>query len=674
MKSKQHFVFIIFLILTGIINAQWSSNPAINLAVCDTTGEQALAKIESTSDGGCYISWFDNRSGSYAVYLQRLGPLGNKLWASTGLLISNNPQSTSLVDYDLLVDADDHVVIAFTDTRNGGDLNVFAYRISPNGDFVWGNNGISLSGSTDFQANPKLAQSDDGNIVVAWIIAPARYQVGLQKISLAGNKLWGTNPIVLQSATEGYSYPDIVPSDSGGVILFHTAVTGTFPAQTVKLRAKKISSVGTVSWNTNIQDLGTIAAFTVPKVYSDNNGGGLIAWHDDRDNNSLQSGFVQRVSSSGSRYFPVNGAEVSLMANRHKFNPVVAFDDSANATFVFWMETEPNQNQNGISGQKLSLNGTRQWTDNAKIFKSLSAPNTVSISSLNSEMGNGKAYLFYLEGSASGLNDKVEGFACDANGNFLWPGNFVILSNPTSDKLQMVSTVDVYKNCKLTWGDNRVDAQGIYGQDINPLGELGNSIIPVELTSFNANAVDGNVQLSWTTATELNNSGFEIERSVISNKERNLFWEKVGFVNGHGTTAELQSYSFVDKNLASGKYLYRLKQIDFDGSFSYSNEVEVDLTLPLLFKLEQNYPNPFNPSTTIRYTIPNVISTEGRNLNVSLKVYDVLGNEVAILVDKNQSAGNYEIIFDAKDISSGIYFFKLQAGDFNQSLKMILLK
>ena len=150
-------------------------------------------------------------------------------------------------------------------------------------------------------------------------------QVGLQKISPAGAKLWGTNPIILQSATEGYNYPDVVTSDSGGVILFHTATTGSFPAQTVKLRCKENYFYRKVSWDLNIQDLGKIAAFTTPKVYSDNNNGGLIAWHDDRDNNSLQSAFVQRVSSSGTIYFPVDGAEVSLMANRHKFNPVVCF-------------------------------------------------------------------------------------------------------------------------------------------------------------------------------------------------------------------------------------------------------------------------------------------------------------------------------------------------------------
>ena len=305
-------LFILSLIIAQTINAQWSSNPAVNLAVCDTTGEQALAKIGSTSDGGSYISWFDNRNGSYAVYLQRLDPLGNKMWAPTGLLISNNQQSSSLVDWDLIVDDNNNAIVAFTDTRNSGNLNPFVYAISPNGDFLWGANGIDLNPTADFQANPKLAKTDDGNVVVAWIIAATRTQVGLQKISPAGVKLWGTNPIILQSATEGYNYPDVVTSDSGGVILFHTATTGSFPAQTVKLRSKKITSSGNVSWDLSIQDLGKIAAFTTPKVYTDNNNGGLIAWHDDRDNNSLQSAFVQRVSSSGTLFFPVDGAEVFI--------------------------------------------------------------------------------------------------------------------------------------------------------------------------------------------------------------------------------------------------------------------------------------------------------------------------------------------------------------------------
>ncbi len=683
---KKYYLLLVFSLISSseIALAQWSTNPAVNLAVCDTTGEQALAKIGSTSDGGTYIAWFDNRSGSYAVYLQRLDPLGYKMWAPNGLLVSNNSQSSSLVDWDLMVDDNDNAIIAFTDTRNSGNLNPFIYAISPNGDFLWGANGIDLNPTADFQANPKLAKTDDGNIVVAWIIASARSQVGLQKISSTGTKLWGTNPIVLQSATEGYNYPDVVTSDSGGVILFHTATTGSFPAQTVKLRAKKITSSGTVSWNKNIQDIGTIAAFTVPKVYSDNNNGGLVAWHDDRDNNSLQSGFVQRVSSSGSLYFPVDGAEVSLLANRHKFNPVVAFDNNTNDTYVFWMETEPNQNQNGISGQKLSSNGTRQWTDNAKIFKDLSVPFTTSISYLTAEIGNGKAYLFYLEGNGSGLNDKVEGFACNTSGDFLWTGNFTILSNPTSDKLQLVSTVDVFKNCKLAWGDDRLDGAGIYAQDINPDGQLGNSIVPVELVSFSANVSNNSVALNWITATELNNAGFEIQRKQVFSQQSlvgNEEWDVLGLVIGKGTTTESQSYSFVDQSLSTGKYIYRLKQIDFDGSFTYSNEIEVDLSLPTSLSLEQNYPNPFNPTTTIKYTIPNfALSASSRaesrdeESRVILKVYDVLGNEVATLVNEIQPAGNYELNFNAALLPSGVYFYKLQAGSFSETKRMVLLK
>ncbi|MDT3695240.1 MAG: T9SS type A sorting domain-containing protein [Ignavibacterium sp.] len=664
MKTIQSFL-LIFIFLTVGITAQWSSNPALNLTVCDTTGEQALAKIVSTSDGGCYISWFDTRSGSYNVYLQRLDPLGNKLWVPNGLLVSNNPQDTWITDYDLLADDNDNAIIAFSDIRNGGNLNPVVYAISPTGDFLWGNNGIVLNPTSDFQPNPKLAKTNDGNIVVAWIISTARSQVGLQKISPAGTKLWGSNPIILQSATEGLNYPDIVTSDSGGVILFHTATTGNFPAQTVKLRAKKLNSNGIVSWDVSIQNIGAIAAFSVPEVYSDNSYGGLIAWHDDRDNNNLQSAFVQRVSSTGTLYFPVNGAEASLLANRHKFNPVVTFDNSTNSTYVFWMETEPNQNQNGITGQKFSSNGTRQWTDNGKIFKDLSS--TASISYLTSEMGSGKAYLFYLEGNSSGLNDKVEGFACDDNGNFLWTGNFTVLSNPTSDKLQLVSTVDVYKNCKLAWGDNRFDAGGIYAQDINPDGQLGNSVVPVELVSFSANVIDNSVTLNWITATELNNHGFEIEYSI-----NNQDFSKIGFVPGSGTTSEMKSYSFVVQNISAGVQYYRLKQVDFNGSSTIYNSIEVTGPMPDNFILYQNHPNPFNPSTTISF----YLSVEA---DVTIKLFNMLGQEITKISEGSFQAGVHNIDFDAQNLSSGAYIYSLETSaangvSFKSTKKMLLLR
>jgi len=202
------------------------------------------------------------------------------------------------------------------------------------------------------------------------------------------------------------------------------------------------------------------------------------------------------------------------------------------------------------------------------------------------------------------------------------------------------------------------------------------SIIPVELTSFTAQVSGSSVILNWTTATELNNSGFEIQRS-LNNEIGKLSkwipsendWEAIGFVSGNGTTSEANSYSFVD-NLAltnDQTIFYRLKQIDFDGSFKYSQVVEVNILNPIKFSLEQNYPNPFNPSTTINFNIP----TDGF---VSLKVFDIMGNQVAELLGKETKAGFHSIEFDASQLASGTYFYRLQAGNNIKVQKMLLLK
>jgi hypothetical protein len=186
-------------------------------------------------------------------------------------------------------------------------------------------------------------------------------------------------------------------------------------------------------------------------------------------------------------------------------------------------------------------------------------------------------------------------------------------------------------------------------------------IIPVELTSFTAKALDGVVYLNWTTATEQNNLGFEVERRVDGD------YSKIGFISGHGTTTEIQNYTFTDEELESGTYFYRLKQLDYDGSFEYSSEVKVEILTPTYFTLKQNYPNPFNPNTTISFSIPN-------ESNVIMKVFDLVGNEVKTLVNEKFSAGIYTVEFDAANLPSGVYFYQLEAGDFVNTKKMVIMK
>ena len=197
-------------------------------------------------------------------------------------------------------------------------------------------------------------------------------------------------------------------------------------------------------------------------------------------------------------------------------------------------------------------------------------------------------------------------------------------------------------------------------------------VVPVELTSFTAKVVQNEVVLTWTTATEKNNRGFEVERKV-SSKQKSVSsqWESIGFVAGYGTTSDPRSYSFTDNNLKNSTYSYRLKQIDFDGSFSFSNEVEVDVNAPLTFSLNQNYPNPFNPSTQISYTIP-------KDGYVSLKVYNTIGQEVATLVNGNVQAGSHEVTFNPESmgvsISSGVYYYRLELDGKVLVKKMMVLK
>lgn len=240
----------------------------------------------------------------------------------------------------------------------------------------------------------------------------------------------------------------------------------------------------------------------------------------------------------------------------------------------------------------------------------------------------------------------------------------------------------LYDGTQSTWVHESIDISAYAGQQItfrfyfrsdqsiqgdgwyvdNVKVSVYSGIIPVELVSFTSSVINNTVGLNWITATELNNSGFEVQKSLDNSN-----WNKVGFVTGNGTSTEVHSYSFVDQNPIIGTSFYRLKQIDFDGTSEYSNIVEVFYGSVAEFALEQNYPNPFNPTTKINYSI----KEKG---NVELKIFDLLGSEIATLVNEEKAPGNYEVFFDASNLSSGVYLYTIKSGSFVQTRKMLLMK
>jgi hypothetical protein len=242
--------------------------------------------------------------------------------------------------------------------------------------------------------------------------------------------------------------------------------------------------------------------------------------------------------------------------------------------------------------------------------------------------------------------------------------------------LTIVYTMTAAVNGNIAWrvgtptlGVFDAAAANITGSQVALAGNLSNIPLPVELTSLTASVNQLNAELKWSTATEVNNYGFEVERRAISDQQSAVSsWAKVGFVNGNGTSNVQHSYSFSDNITESGSYAYRLKQIDNSGTFKYSQETQVTIEVPKVFTVSQNYPNPFNPTTNIDFTV----AADGKAV---LKVYNTLGQEVAELYNGEAQAGRIiQTHFDASRLASGIYFSRLEADGKSLVKRMMFIK
>ncbi len=250
--------------------------------------------------------------------------------------------------------------------------------------------------------------------------------------------------------------------------------------------------------------------------------------------------------------------------------------------------------------------------------------------------------------------------------NFIWSGGLVTTDVELIDTALAVLTVSMPVN--IQWYSLEVfNVYDLAGnlinseQDTTGIMWIG-SPLPVELSSFTAKIFDEGVKLIWITETEVNNYGFEILRQAQYDR-----WGLLGFIEGHGNSNSPKEYFFLDEEISYGSYAYRLKQIDNDGSYEYSDEILVDNPAPVDFTLQQNYPNPFNPVTTISYSLP--VKSE-----VELVIYNALGEGVMELANEEKEAGRYSVEFNATSLPSGIYFYRLQAGEFVETKKMVLLK
>ncbi len=461
---KKTVLFTLLMAFAAMVSfSQWSDDPSENLKVVSLTGEQAVTKTVVGSDGSYYIGFFSMEGGNYNVRLQRLDSEGNRLWADEGLLISDHESMTWLTDWDMTVDHDNHAILTWQDIRSGGNNNVVAYRISPEGTFSWGSDGISLSDSDAFDVAPKVTITQSNHAVFAW---QSNNDIIRQKISPEGVKQWGDWGITM-SGTNRFTWPQLMPAGQDDVLMKFYEDSGPFNAPTRILKAQRFGSDGQPVWSseTIITDEGAIQAWhQILSFVPDGNDGFYIAWHDYALSGTQASAWIQHVDDSGEPQFTANGALLSNRINFNQFNPHIALPENSDDVYVFWTEVNGDQNQWGLYGQRLNALGEVKWSDAGKDIFAVGNVNYNLFRTLEAE---GDLVIIYDQNYhlyASRLNE---------SGEFVWTEEQVLMTNASSGGTHPEATKLFNNQWVFAWEDGRSGTANVYAQNLFPDGSLG---------------------------------------------------------------------------------------------------------------------------------------------------------------------------------------------------------
>lgn len=498
--KKSLFIFVLMVFAAPLLWAQYSSDPAENLRLSTTPGEQALPKTAVCPDGSMYVSWFSSEDNNYNVRLQHLDANGNPLFAPGGLLVSDQPQMSWLTDYSLTADQAGYAIVTFQDIRNT-DNNVVAYRVSPAGEMMWGDDGLMLSNSDAFDVNPQVCATEAGNIVFAWPSQGATNVVMMQKVSAAGDLLWGNNGITLSATEIAYTFPFLHPAGGDHVFLIWHKETGPFWAANRGLYVQKLNIDGSFMWPDDVEvfpPVGSGAVITLD--FCPDDAGGIVFTKYGNDAGTHFNCWVQHMSAAGTLTMPVNTYVSTSMERLHMY-PSPAFLPQTQEIIVYFSEQDLNQNQRGLYAQKFDLQGNRQWSDEGKMLLPLS-DNDYSL-----PMASGyqdKAICVY--GAAvfgNAVDEKVQAVMLSSDGAYVWNDQFIDMCTVQSGKTHAVLSTMHNNQWVAVWEESRGGNTDIYAQNIHPDGSLGIGGAMGKIQGFVRDATT-NIAIAEATITALN--------------------------------------------------------------------------------------------------------------------------------------------------------------------------
>ncbi len=478
--------------------AQWSDDPATNLPIADGPGEQVLPKIAVAPDDSVYVGWFNNVSGNYDLYLQHLDPDGVELWPHNGIVVSSHPQASSLVDWDMTTDSAGNAVLVFTDTRAGGDRDVYAYKVAPDGTMLWGPDGITLSSNNAFEPDPVVVEASDGAMVFVWPRLPntGGGVLMMQRVGPGGTKQFPGDGIAVVNTSQAPGFQRVVASDNGSVIVSWVQdIASLF--QPRHLWADKFDVSGNSLWG------GPQAVFTStslpiahrPRLLSDKAGGALLVWHWADAGSRFHTG-VQHINATGQMLF--SNLEVAPASPRSQLDPAAWYDAAAGELYVAWRETNILQSNYGVRAQRIDASGTRLWGDAGLELLPVTSDNRLAVRVVGAPAG----IMVFLLNAAGGVfaQEVVLGMRVDSTGSFVWSPAVLSVASTPSSKLRLPVATDSRGMAILVWEDERSGTADVYGQNVWPDGTLGPQPCTGDLNG------DGTVDL-LDLSTLLNNFG-----------------------------------------------------------------------------------------------------------------------------------------------------------------------
>ena len=509
MKIPAALLPILVLAAAPLASAQYSENPALNLAVADLANEEAQPLIVANLDGGAYVSWFSSDPAGtpafgYDVRLQRLSAAGEELWGHGGVLIADRGFS-STQDYSLDVDSAGNALLAFRDDRSGS-TQITATKVDAAGVQVWGSNGVQVTSTSAFLAAPVIAGTGDGAVMVAWT---QNSNIGMQRLSKSGLPTWGAG-LTLAPGSGSYSVADMHAYDAGSSILSFVFSSGGFGSPR-HLYAQKIDRTGSLLWGASpvqVFDGGSLQFGAFPNFVTDGAGGAVFSWYSSSP--SLEV-FAQRVLSNGTEAFPHNGVSASTNSSQIRVAPAVAFDAAEQETFVLYEELNAGQSMSGLSAQKFDATGTRAWGSTGLNLRPLGGTTKGGAAAVATASG---VQFFWTE--SSGFAQSIlNGQNMDDAGSVL--NGPTELSTVPANKFRVSAVQSISGVGLVTWQDDSSGSDDIMVQNYLPNGGLGGAassssrngsgINPVVYTAISEPAIGALWQTSVDKSGALGNTG-----------------------------------------------------------------------------------------------------------------------------------------------------------------------